>query len=200
MEAQPRFGGRGLLDAGLHPPHGRIGAGRHLAGELEEHSSRRGLGGGLFRGAPDPRSTAEMAAAYLRYLRLDTGAFADARGAIEPEVAALAACNATPAQLANLHRLLDRCVSNTDDPELGRQFHIAMADTSGNRALSLFVQVLLSVFYYMDIEPAFWRRLNETHAALLDGIAARDPDAARRAMRAHLEFAQGCMSAGLLTI
>ena len=163
---------------------------------------RRGIGGGLFRGAPDARSTAEMAATYLRYLQLSGEALADARDAIEPEVAALAARDATPDQIAAMRQSLDHCVTRPDDLEQGRQFHIAVADASGKPVLSLFVQVLLSVFYYMgpEVEASFLRRLHETHAALLDTIAAHDPDAARRAMRAHLDFARGCMSMGMLAI
>ncbi|MDS0859413.1 FadR family transcriptional regulator [Burkholderia pseudomultivorans] len=126
-------------------------------------------------------------------------ALLQARRLIEPEAAALAAQHGSDAQLESIHAAFLR---NQEDNRSGslthpgdRLFHIRIAEASDNPAYALMVKQLLAHKY----DPMFRRlqslympddmphRSELEHRAILDAIRARDPDAARRAMAAHLD-------------
>jgi DNA-binding FadR family transcriptional regulator len=76
-------------------------------------------------------------------------------------------------------------------------FHLRIAEASGNSALALVVRTLwaqrtgplfLQLEHHFDT-PALWSAAIDEHQAVLDAIAARDPAAARAAMRRHLQMA-----------
>jgi len=122
-----------------------------------------------------------------------------ARRLVEPEAASLAATHASAEQLAGIRAAYDR---NVADNRAGSQthtgdrlFHIRIAEASGNPAYALLIRHLLGHKY-----GAMFRRLQELykpedmayrseqeHRRVLDALEARDPAAARRAMRAHLD-------------
>ncbi|KQV82680.1 GntR family transcriptional regulator [Massilia sp. Root351] len=121
-----------------------------------------------------------------------------ARSAIETEVAALAAKNASPAAVqAILAALLEMERSHEDraSNELAdRSFHSAIAQATGNAALAGVID------YLWQQRNSLWHRLKEhyrtealrmstlqDHRAIYDAIAARDGAGARSAMRQHLE-------------
>jgi len=121
-----------------------------------------------------------------------------ARLVIEPEVAAEAARNATPGQIAALNATLDAMRAAPDSSAhraIDRQFHRLIAEATGNAVLATLVEGLWREMF----SPLFERmgRLsglipNEhtatlaQHAAVAKAIAAHDPAAARAAMQAHL--------------
>lgn len=123
----------------------------------------------------------------------------EARLRLEPLLAGLAALRATPADVRQM-RLLSRrtlAAGDADAAELwGGALHRFIARTAGNRPL-------LEAYLVLDDarSDGAWRRLSElrdasrptravrTHAehdAVIEAIAAADPDAAETAMRAHL--------------
>ncbi|UWU86239.1 FadR family transcriptional regulator [Bradyrhizobium yuanmingense] len=79
-----------------------------------------------------------------------------------------------------------------------RAFHVAIAGSLGNAVLvrvvgELFDQRLNPYFaqlaHYFE-NPGTWRTALDEHRAVRDAIAARDPEAAREAMRVHLARSQ----------
>lgn len=122
-----------------------------------------------------------------------------ARQLIEPETAALAAQNATSAELAGIRAAFEQ---NVQDNRYGstthpgdRLFHIRIAQASGNPAYAMLIQHLLGhrygnmfqrlqVHYTCDDMP--FRSENE-HREILEALERRDSKRARQAMRIHLE-------------
>ena len=130
-----------------------------------------------------------------------------ARRVIEAETAAMAARNATDTAVdAILAAVLDMERSHEDraSNELAdRAFHLAIAQAAGNAAM------VGAVEYLWNQRGTLWGRLKEhyrteelrkatlgDHRAILGAIAARDPVAARQAMRTHLDRVARTLSGG----
>ncbi len=126
----------------------------------------------------------------------------DARALIEPELAAMAARNASEEQLEAMSRALgDMACCLADDPmhiEYDRRFHYSLAEASGNNALALSFQLLWSLReapIYLQLEvhfhtEAIWQRLILEHRDILAAVKSRDPKAAKAAMHKHLKTAK----------
>ena len=130
-----------------------------------------------------------------------------ARKLVEGEVAALAAKVAKPDDAAALRQSVDRLAKYVDDfaarEAEDREFHVRLAEATGNSSLTLVVEGL------WNQRAELWGRLQQhfhtkglaertirDHAAIAAAVAARDPDAARAAMHRHLarvarEFQRG---------
>ena len=121
-----------------------------------------------------------------------------ARRLIEPETAALAARHASAAQVAAIERaytrLADDMRASKSRSEGDRLFHTRIAEAAGNTALAAIVRHLWAAWHQplnARLEALFVtmarRRDNiGEHRRILDAIRARDPAAARAAMRRHL--------------
>ncbi|PNS08724.1 FadR/GntR family transcriptional regulator [Solilutibacter silvestris] len=131
-----------------------------------------------------------------------------ARRLVEPETAALAASNATEAQIVGIEEAYQRNIadnsqgSNTHPGD--RLLHIRIADASGNPAYALFIRHLLGHKY-----GAMFQRVQELytsndmpshsekeHGAVVTAIRERNPDAARKAMARHLDSVLKVFSGG----
>ena len=121
-----------------------------------------------------------------------------ARRMIEGECAALAARNATPAQLSAIrkaHADMQKEARRHHNP-LGadRAFHVRVAEATGNSALELVVQTLWDQRVgplYRALEskleyPAMATDTLDEHRAVVQAILDRNPAAARAAMRRHM--------------
>ena len=129
-----------------------------------------------------------------------------ARNLIEPEIAALAAHNAMPNHLTMLSRALSNmvCCSATDIKRLDydRDFHFALAEASGNSALSIAVQALWAPRVqpvYLRLEDHFqneqvWLRAIIGHRKILEAVKQGDAKTARSTMRHNLQSARKLMS------
>lgn len=130
-----------------------------------------------------------------------------ARRLIEPEVAAIAARVATDGAIdAILKAALEMEKHHADhssNERADREFHVSIARATGNSAL------VGTVEYLWDQRGRLWHRLKEhfqteelrhvtltDHRDVLEAIAAHDPAAARKAMRAHLERVTRTFSRG----
>ncbi len=121
---------------------------------------------------------------------------------IEPEAAALAARHASDQQIADLEVSLQEMARNGYAQLTGLQhdgqFHLCIAEASGNGALAMTMRMLWELRvgrFYIQMEqhfhnPPIWQRAIDQHRAVLDAIKARDPVAARAAMRKHIKSAQ----------
>ncbi|WP_315923539.1 FadR/GntR family transcriptional regulator [Mesorhizobium sp. SP-1A] len=138
------------------------------------------------------RATADPAAALDRVRRACLRDQWEARAALDAEAARLAALRRTPADIERMRRLLGERGTAADG---GREafvrrdiaFHKAVVAASGNRAMmeiyDFFTAAIMDVIQSSlggDLpEPGA-----EAHAAIVDAIAAGDPDKAVAAVRA----------------
>jgi len=121
-----------------------------------------------------------------------------ARRLIEGEVAAMAARMATDSAIDAILKAMQDMERYYDDlaanHKADRAFHVAIAHATGNTAL---VEVLENLW---NQRGRLWSKMEEhfqtdelrqatltDHRRILEAIVARDPAAARKAMRAHLE-------------
>jgi len=122
-----------------------------------------------------------------------------ARDLIEPDIAALAAKNATPEHLTALSEALGDmvCCSAGDLKRIDydREFHFALAEASGNSALLLAIQALWTPRVqpvYRCLEEHFhseqvWQRAIIEHREILEAVKQGDAKAARAAMHRHMK-------------
>jgi DNA-binding FadR family transcriptional regulator len=130
-----------------------------------------------------------------------------ARELVEGEVAALAARHARKAQVGAMASALAQMREEAEsgvEPRAGDEgFHTAIAQACGNEVLSDTVHSYWSARHgplfsrlgdYFE-NPASWSAALVEHAAVLEAIRARDPQAAREAMQQHLRKATSRYSA-----
>ncbi|WP_093558358.1 FadR/GntR family transcriptional regulator [Pseudoduganella namucuonensis] len=197
-------------------PGARLPAERELAASLGV--SRASLREGLI--ALELEGVVEVRGGSGVYVGKDPASLADApeggpgpfevlsaRGMIETEVAAMAAKNATSAEVsAILAALLEMERTHEDrssNEAADRDFHLAIARATGNTALVGVID------YLWRQRSGLWHRLKEhyrteelrkatllDHRAILDAIAARDGTGARKAMRIHLDRVTRTLAGG----
>ena len=205
-----------LIASGEFPPGARLPAERELASSLgvSRASVREAIisleisglvevrvGTGIFVTASVVPSADERDAGPGPFELLQ------ARKMVEGEIAALAASKASAQDLEALRQSLARMEAHVDDFGIreasDREFHLAVAKATGNSSLELVVEGL------WDQRAELWGRMQRhfhtpelarktirDHSAILEAIAARDPEAARAAMHRHLtrvvrEFQRG---------
>lgn len=117
---------------------------------------------------------------------------------IEPAACALAAERVTDAQLAELRALLEAMHRCSGTPEVEAHdggFHRLIAEATENTAIEKTIAWLWALrsqselsrgFHRLIIEEGVYPVLDE-HELILTALEARDAEAARSAMRAHLE-------------
>lgn len=119
----------------------------------------------------------------------------DARTPIEVKAAALAASEATAAQLQRMRLLLAQAGERLDSPpavsEANRAFHREIALASGNRVLPQLLDALGNVFQeeqrFVNATHAARERFHREHLQILDALERRDPGLAVARMKAHLD-------------
>ena len=119
----------------------------------------------------------------------------EARIPIEIQSATHAARNATPEQVAEMRRLLDRASANLDDAavlnETNLAFHREIAKASGNTVMAQLLEVLSNLFreeqrLIMDIHGSR-RDDHREHMAIFEALERHRDKLAGERMRAHLE-------------
>jgi GntR family transcriptional regulator, transcriptional repressor for pyruvate dehydrogenase complex len=118
----------------------------------------------------------------------------EARRVLEAEAAALAAQRIAPAQVAELHELIDAmpgCAGVEEFVENDLSFHRTIAEAAGNSVLSKLLESLSG----RTIRARIWRGITEggaidrtvaEHRAVCDAIERRSPELARAWMTVHL--------------
>ena len=110
----------------------------------------------------------------------------------EPEIAAMAAVNATEEDIERLEKQCDRLEElmrkREDYGEEDALFHKYISDASGNVILGTLVPIImLSVRMCIRIsEDAYWENSLEWHRIVVENIKARNPNGAKWAMINHL--------------
>ena len=202
---------RALITSGEFTPGSRLPAERDLAKQMgvSRPSVREALIALEVEGYVEVRvgsgvyvlgKGTEPAAAKLP---ADSGPFEliRARWVIESECAALAAKKATKAQVRAMEEALDEMEAARDKGvmplDADRQFHLRMAEATGNSALAMVVKNLwdqrtgplfLRLEHHFDT-PALWTVAIKEHREIVAAIARRDASGARAAMRRHMNHA-----------
>lgn len=154
----------------------------------------RHQGKGTFAGTP-PDPGVDLAARIAP--DTDPLSVMEARLALEPELAALAARRASAEDVVRLRALAERAgqAGDADAAELwDGALHRRIADLAANPILragfTLINEVRQQQRWQQERQlarsPALVAEYARQHAGIIDAIAARDEDAARAAMRAHL--------------
>lgn len=156
---------------------------------------RIGAGGGARVARGNPRLFAEALAVQLDLTGVSVGEIMDAQRAIECLAAELAAENATPSDHERLRALIEDAAAKLDDVNAftrsSLDFHLAVAEVSGNRVL---------VFQLVSLQHVAWPTRNrsltrpvamhilDAHRDLVALIEARDGVGARRSMDDHVKM------------
>lgn len=154
---------------------------------------RRGLGGGLIAGAPDPTYTVELTSIYFRYARLKPRHFYELWRAIQVAAAQAAARGIDDAGRARLQALLDEQAEAPREAVLSVHgaLHDALSALSGNPVIALFTKIMaeIAAHYPTEVPPAeIWRAFKVSHAELVGAVSRGEPAAARRIMSRHLKL------------
>ncbi len=208
------------IELGLYKPGERLPAERTLANlfNVSRSSLREALivletedrievrsGSGVY-----VRENCQSAtAAVITHPKCVPGAFEvfQGRDLIEPEVAALAATHALDSNIQDLQDALGKMVCcAADDPMhlvFDRQFHLALAEASGNSALYLSMETL----WGFRTEPGYtalhrgaqsstaWQASILEHRDIFVAVMNREPASAKAAMQLHLKRAKIRLSA-----
>ena len=117
------------------------------------------------------------------------------RKIIEPQVAQLAAENATASEINELEEILQEQAKDLGDginfTKTDSEFHNLLTQTAKNRVLERLLLAILDLLAqtrekYLQVEGRAQKSL-KGHQEILSAIKARNPVAARQAMRRHLE-------------
>jgi len=128
-------------------------------------------------------------------------AILELRISIETEAAALAAGRRSPAHVAAMRRALDafgrQVAQSKDAVQADFRFHLSIAQATGNRHFADLIRYLGTMLFPRarvnsaqlagQKRAAYLARVNREHERIFDAIARGAPEAARSAMRAHLE-------------
>lgn len=134
--------------------------------------------------------------------KLNSGKFTDLlelRRSLEMEAAALAAQRLSKQEAAKLSELIDE-LSQADDEarciELDKQFHLQIAEFSGNPLLASFLYAISRIFEqavrdgrrYILTSLSNNQTLIRLHQELCDAIANNKSEAAAAAVKSHFDF------------
>lgn len=130
----------------------RYGASRAVVREairLVEHHGlaqmRRGPAGGLILQAPDARPLTTAVVIYLEYVGTTVEDLLSVRLLLEPFAAGLAAQNLDENGVAALRATLTEELGDADAATRGRDLHVFLGASAGNKVLGLFIDVLVQL-------------------------------------------------------
>ncbi len=184
LDLQRRFGvSRAVLREALRP--------------LELHDIIRvktGAHGGIIIHEFDPDYTITLATTYLAFARLPLSDLWEAQNALKVVAVEGFVAQADAATLRALERALER-LEHASAPHYlmaASEFHLLIADNSGNRAAALFVGVLHR--YGLTVLPrpdeAYLPMLKQQHRDLLEAAIRGDAASARASMQAMYEHSR----------
>lgn len=162
-------------------------------------SMRRGPGGGLVVCEPDLEAVVRGMTLLLEFQGIEPHAVHETRAALEIHSVRTAAERLTPEGSEILKRHLDEEIDlikaahqeGPGDRPPATDFHVLLAELTGNAAVRLFIQIVTAVQTRQspgtDSIDEFAEQVHRTHSRIGEAVLARDPDAAERRMRRHLE-------------
>jgi GntR family transcriptional repressor for pyruvate dehydrogenase complex len=117
------------------------------------------------------------------------------RAILEPEIAALAAENATQANIAELQACIEAMDNLFDDAdkfiEADQAFHLALGKATHNTLIPLLIDPIVDLLWeqrkYIFMHTGGAKRGQYHHKRILVAVKQGDVEAARNAMKAHME-------------
>jgi DNA-binding FadR family transcriptional regulator len=182
---------------------------------LEHHNvanMRRGPGGGLIVAEPDPDAMAHAAAVYLRYRKVNPPDLFETRIPLELAAVRRAAEQIDEDGIVKLRAALaheSEFLGGESDATI-HDFHVVVAELTGNPALHLFINVLtqLSAARFLGVTALFDKQaarsvsaaqevkeVHGAHAAIADAIIAGDTALAQHRMLRHLNALAAALDA-----
>jgi DNA-binding FadR family transcriptional regulator len=165
---------------------------------------RRGPGGGLVITEPDLGAVVRAVSLQLRFQDIKPSQVIETRNALELSCVRLAAERITPLGKEQIQAFLDHEIvqikrtrrSSRPKGDLpSHDFHLLIADLTGNPAMSLFVQMISRVLGERAPRSKSLDRVAEevhhAHERIADAVVAGDADAAERRMSRHLDSVRG---------
>jgi DNA-binding FadR family transcriptional regulator len=163
---------------------------------LEFHSvarMRRGPGGGLVVGAPDPAASVETMALYLEHVGVSAGDLLPVRDALEVGALGRVAGRVDDAVRDRLGTAVRWATDGpADDPGTADVFHTELAELSGNPVLALFLRILTGLWRRhtatdeATVGPEARAEVARVHGRIAEALLAGDDGLARHRMRRHL--------------
>lgn len=154
---------------------------------------RPGPGGGPSVAEMDSRDFGRMATLFFQVMRVTLGDLMEARLALEPLMAKLAAARRDPEMNEVLREVMDAHYGELSDDEwreVADRFHGLICSMSGNPLLNLLARALKDIYtvrvsglVFPDEKRAHVR---ETHEGIVDAIEKGDGDTAQRLMHDHM--------------
>jgi DNA-binding FadR family transcriptional regulator len=159
---------------------------------LEHHGvarMRRGPGGGLVIGAPDPTASIHTMALYLDHQAVGADDLRTVREAIELGcIRAVTAARPADAE-ERLRAAIDLAVEDGGSRDL---FHTELAELAANPVLILFLQIITDLWgrhseSRRPLAPALTEEVRWIHQRILDAVRGGDEGLAQHRMRRHLQ-------------
>lgn len=158
-----------------------------------------GVAGGSFVNSVTPDSLSatlsESMDTIVRLGALDMDELTNMRRVLEVPAAEWAASNCSEDQLATLERIVERQKQTTiEDPDIvsyDRDFHVTIAQASGNRLLAAFVSAVhesARPAQFLCVTPEVGRSTVKQHLAIVRAIRKGSAREAADAMDEHLEY------------
>jgi DNA-binding FadR family transcriptional regulator len=157
----------------------------------------RGVAGGSFVAHPTPAQLSESLATGVHLLHASSvvglADLLEARRAVDPAIAGLAAQRRCPEDLATIRGCLFDPVDTDASTMVTRHplFHHALARASGSTVLELISRPLQTVDNSGDVvvglDMRFWLRVDAEHRRIYAAVAAGRVDEARQAAEDHVE-------------
>jgi DNA-binding FadR family transcriptional regulator len=169
---------------------------------LEHHSiavMRRGPGGGLVIGEPDPAASIESMVLYLDYQQIEISDLRELREAVELGCVEQVTKQINEPGVAERLRsslLVDGSTPESAVLERAHTLHIELAELSGNPVFGLFLRILTELWVRhsaalpVELPAAPGPRapaIESIHGAIVEAILAGDSALAKHRMRRHLE-------------
>ncbi len=157
--------------------------------------TRPGRGGGSEVRRSDSREVTQHLDVFIRSNRIRLESQHEAREAIEPVLAAMAARRATPSQLAALDEMNARMEAKLDQLpaylDANLEWHLLVAEASGNELLSAFMEAISRSIHAASASESFntdevRHTAVQAHRRITDAIRAGDAEAAARRMVRHV--------------
>ena len=119
----------------------------------------------------------------------------EVREIIEPEIAALAATRITDEYIAAMQDAMDKMEAAMDNVEefveADLDFHLALAEATQNPIIPALLDPIINLLREQRILTTLIEGVAQhgqtNHKIIIEAMKLRDPDAAREAMRHHLE-------------
>jgi DNA-binding FadR family transcriptional regulator len=160
---------------------------------------RRGLGGGLAVGQPDPQAAIEAVSVYLQYRDVDVADLRSVRNAVELACLDQVISRRQEPAIADRLRLaldVDRDGPAEDLFASVHGVHRELAELTGNPVLTLFLDVLTSLWERRSVrcppetsstDSTMLASLREAHSGIVEAVLDGDRGLARLRMLRHVE-------------